>query len=148
MSINLYWSSLPYFFIKCNFFFFDLYHAVYRQRVIRAKRGRRPSGARNLVGKKKSEQKKKGTTTTTNFVPGQTIHFLVEVFAFLSLLQPSQTFSYVFHFHNLSKRHSEKSFSEKKKKKLKKLFIFFSNFFSIFFLSPKSTQHLFLFILL
>ena len=54
---------------------------------------------------KKKVNKKKGTTTrlddlTTNFVPGQTIHFLVEVFAFLYLFQPPKTFSYVFHFHS------------------------------------------------
>ena len=62
------------------------------------------------LGKKRKVNKKKGTTsTTTNFVLGQTIHFLVEVFAFLFLFQPSKTFSYVFHFHNLSKRHSEKT---------------------------------------
>ena len=78
---------------------------------------------------KKKVNKKKGTTTssnTTNFVPGQTIHFLVEVFAFLSLFQPPKTFSYVFHFHNLSKRHSEKTIFTKKffwkKKNQKKLF--------------------------
>ena len=102
--------------------------------IIRTKRGRRPSGARNWVGiKKKSKKKKKGTTTTTtttNFVPGQTMHFLVEVFTFLSIFQPSKTFSYVFHFHNLSKRHSEKKT------------------FDFFFLCPKPTQHLFLSILL
>ena len=135
-------------------------------RFFRAKRGRRPSGARNWVGKKKSEQKKRWTKKkvprrrrrrTTNFVPGQTIHFLVEVFAFLSFFQPSKTFSYVSHFHNLSKRNSEKIIFAKtflwKQKKIKKNFFFFrfyffSNFFSIFFLCPKPTQHLFLSILL
>ena len=98
------------------------------------------SGARNWVDKKKSEQKKKvprrRRLTATNFVPGQTTNFLVKVFAFLSLLQPSKTFSYVFHFHihNLSKRPSEennfriKVFLKKKKSKKK-----YSFFFSIFF---------------
>ena len=97
---------------------------------------------------------------TTNFVPGQTIHFLVEFFTFLYLFQPPKTFSYFFHFHNLSKRHSEKTifakkFSEKKKK-LKELIhffsicffsnFFFSNFFSIFFfLCPKPTRQTFSF---
>ena len=67
-----------------------------------------------LGWQKKSEQKKRyhdsmtTTTTTTNFVPGQTIHFLVEVFAVFSLFQPPKTFSYAFHFHNLLKRHYEK----------------------------------------
>ena len=56
--------------------------------------------------------KKKKNGSTTNFVPGQTIHFLVEVFAFLSLSQLPKTFSHVFHFHNLFKRHSEKQFSQ------------------------------------
>ena len=87
---------------------------------------------------KKNWTKKKGTTTTstTNFVLGQTIHFLVEVCAFLLLFQPSKTFSYVFNFHNnLSKRHSEKTIFAKKffGKKKKKLFIFFFDFFFWFF---------------
>ena len=120
-----------------------------RKKNAGAKRGRRPSGARNWVGKKKRVHRL--DDSTTNFVSGQTYHFLVEVFSFLSLFQPPKTFSYVFHFHNLSKRHfesksakqfSNKSFSEKKKqfsnksfsekkKKLKKLFICFSIFFSL-----------------
>ena len=101
----------------------------------------RPNAERSLqLGwQKKSEQKKRyhdsTTTSTANFVPGQTIHFLVEVFAFLSLFQPPKTFSYVFHFHNLSKRHSEKTiFSKKffwKKKNQKKYYSFF--FFDFFF---------------
>ena len=94
-----------------------------------------------LGWQKKSEQKKGTTTTTTtsttNFIPGQTIHFLVEFFAFLSLFQPPKTFSYVFHFHNLSKRHSEKTiFARKffwKKKKSKKIIHFFFFFFDFFF---------------
>ena len=127
------------------------------------------SEAPNWVGKKKKWTKKKGKTTTTNFIPGQTIHFLVEVFAFLSFFQPLKTFSYVFHFHNLSKIHSEKTIFAKKffwkKKKIKKKFFiffffnfFFFNFFffqffffrivfRFFFLCPKP-QHIFLSILL
>ena len=71
----------------------------------------------NWAGKKKVN-KKKGithiTTTTTNFVPGQTIHFLVEIFSFLSLFQPPKNFSYVFHIHNLSKIYSEETIFAKK----------------------------------
>ena len=88
------------------------------------------------------------STSTTNFVPGQTIHFLVKVFAFLSLFQPPRNFSYVFHFHNLSKRPSEKTIFTTKflcKKIIKKNYSFF---FSIFFLCPKPTRHVFLSILL
>ena len=98
----------------------------------------RPKAERSLeLGwlKKKRDKKKGTTTSTTNFVPGQTIHFLVEVFTFLFLFQPPpQTFSYVFDFHKLSKRHSEKTIFAKKffwKKKIKKNYSFF--FFRFFF---------------
>ena len=49
------------------------------------------------------------------------------------LHNPKKTFSYVLNFHNLSKRHSEKFFFEKKlflkKKSTKKLFLFFRFYF-------------------
>ena len=68
--------------------------------------------AKKKVNKKKRYYDSTTTTSTTNFVPVQTIHFLVEVFAFLSLFQPPKTFSNVFHFHNLSKMHPEKTIFE------------------------------------
>ena len=86
---------------------------------------------------KKKVNKKKGTTTTRRRVPP--ILYLVKVFTFLSKFLPFslKTFSYVFHFHNLSKIHSEKTIFAKKflEKKQKKLFIFFFwfYFFSILF---------------
>ena len=103
----------------------------------------RPKAERSseLGWQKKKWKKKKGTTTTTtttNFVPGKSIHFLVKVFAFLSLFQPSKTFSYVLHFHNLSKNTFwENNFCKKvflkKQKKSKKIihFFFFRFFFSL-----------------
>ena len=116
-----------------------------RNQLFRAKRGRRLSGTRNWGSKKKRYDDYRAN----NFVPGQTIHFLVEVFAFLSLFQPLNIFSYVFHFHNLSKRHSEKTFFEKKfsEKKTKQIKLIHF-FFQIFFLCPKPTQHIFFSILL
>ena len=103
----------------------------------RGKRGRRPSGARNWVGKKKSEQKKKVRRRRRRVPPilylVKLFTFLFEVFAFLSLFQPPKTFSYVFHFHNLSKRHSEKTIFWKKKTKKIIHFFFLIFFFSSFF---------------
>ena len=73
------------------------------------------------------------TAGTTNFVPDQTIHFLVKVFTFLSLFQPPKTFPDVLHYPNLSKRRSEKFFFEQNFFFQKKLFIFFLLFFFNFF---------------
>jgi hypothetical protein len=44
-----------------------------------------------------------GSGSGTNFVPGQTIHFLVKFLTFL--FQSPKTFSHVFDLHNSSKRH-------------------------------------------
>ena len=65
---------------------------------------------------------------------GQTIHFLFEVFAFLSVFQPPKTFFMfssptIYPKYILRKQFSQKSFSEKKSQK--KFFIFF--FFRFFF---------------
>ena len=49
------------------------------------------------VGKKKGTTTSTINSTTTSFVPGQTIHFLVEVLAFLSLFQLSKNFYYILH---------------------------------------------------
>ena len=106
------------------------------------------------LAKKKWTKKKRyhddDDSTSTNFVPGQTIHFLVEVFAFLSLFQPLKTFSYVF-LQSIQKTFWENNFRKKffwkKKKNQKKLFIFFFRiFFFRFFFSL--SQHLSLSILL
>ena len=88
------------------------------------------------------------------------------LFSFLFLFQPPKAFSYVLQFHNLSKKHSEKTIPKmffRKKKTQKNLFIFFFfriffwifflNFFfefsfEFFFLCPKPTLQLFLSILL
>ena len=110
------------------------------------------SGAQNWVGKKKVN-KKKGMTTTyllpaTNFVPGQIIHFLIQVLPFFPSFNLQKLFlmfsiSTIYPKDILRKQFLQESFSEKKK--TKKIIHFF---FDFFVLGPKPTQHLFLSILL
>ena len=94
---------------NCRFFcFFHFSHQKCSSQFERSEAKGRAEPGIGLA--KKKWTKKKDTTTTTNFVPGlvKLFTFLSKFFAFLSLFQPPKTFSYIFHFHNLSKRHSEK----------------------------------------
>ena len=101
----------------------------------------RPKAERSseLSWQKKSEQKKSATTRRR-----PPILYLVKLFNFLSKFLPFSPFfilqklSYVFHFHNLSKIHWQKTIFAKKffwkKKKSKKIihFLFFEFFFDFF----------------
>jgi len=99
-------------------------------------------------------KKRYNDDSTTNFVPGQLFTFLSKFLPFSPSFNLQKLFlMFSTFFHNLSKRHSEKTSLAKKfseQKKLKKLFIFFFEFFLIFFSLSKtySTPFSFYFIVI
>ena len=132
-----------------------------------AKRGRRPSGARNWVGKKKVNKKKIPRLVVLVILLLQPILFQVKLFTFLSKFLPP--FSPFFNLQKLflmfstsiiytkdipRKPFLQKSFSEKKKKIKKnysffffpEFFFFFRFFFSIFFFFNQTLLNTFFFL--
>ena len=126
--------------------------------VIRVKRGRRPSGARNWVGKKKSEQKKvpRRLDEYHQFCTWSNFSLSCRSFCLsLPLSTPPKLFLMfstftIYSKDILRKQFSQKSFSEKKKKIKKNysFFVFFEFFFFRFFFFKKNLLNTFFSILL